>query len=133
MFILGWKGTLKRISVKTVKKMQEIYDCNPKNIICCMSPSIRKDHFEVDEDVYEMFRNEFKDLEKYSKDIYEKNNDKWNIDTILINRLILQKEGLLDENVLDSGICSMCNKDSIHSYRAMGEKSGRATQIISII
>ena len=60
----GWKGTLKRISVKAVEKMQEEYGCNPSDIICCMCPSIRKCHFEVDEDVYKMFFEEFKDLKE---------------------------------------------------------------------
>ena len=32
----GWKGTLQRISVETVKKMKEDYGCEPKDIICCI-------------------------------------------------------------------------------------------------
>ena len=51
----GWRGTLQEISVKAVKKMQEGYGCNPNDIIVCICPSIRKCHFEVDRDVYEMF------------------------------------------------------------------------------
>lgn len=127
----GWRGTLKRISEKTIKKMVKEYECNPENIICCMSPSIGKDHFEVDEDVYNLFFKEFKKL-PHLEDIFEQKNDKWHIDTILINKEILKKQGLKEENIIDSGICSVCNKDIIHSYRAHGENSGRATQIISI-
>ena len=41
----GWKGTVQRISTETVKKMIEIYKCNPQDIICCICPSIRKCHF----------------------------------------------------------------------------------------
>lgn len=151
----GWRGTLQRISVKAVEKMQKQYGCNPEDIICCMSPSIGKDHFEVDEDVYKMFFEEFKDLlntEKsdnlntlnktlnlsssnntnLSESILEKNGDKWHIDTVLINRKILLQKGLKEKNIVDSGICSVCNKDIIHSYRAYGEKAGRATQIIAM-
>ena len=47
----GWKGTLQRISVKTVEKMVNELGCKPENIICCICPSIRKCHFEVDKDV----------------------------------------------------------------------------------
>ena len=127
----GWRGTLKRISEKTVKKMVKEYGCNPENIICCMSPSIRKDHFEVDEDVYELFFEEFKKL-NHLENIFEQKNDKWHIDTIQINREILKVQGLKEENIIDSGICSVCNKEIIHSYRAHGGNAGRATQIISI-
>jgi len=127
----GWKGTLQRISVKTVEKMKNEYGCNPRDIICCVCPSIRKCHFEVDKDVYEMFENEFKDL-KQIDEIIEKKNDKWNIDTILINRVILKEAGLLEENIIDSGICSVCNKDIIHSFRAEGANYGLSTAIISL-
>lgn len=128
----GWRGTIKRISVKTIEKMKEEYNCNPQDIICCMSPSIRKCHFEVDNDVYQIFKNEYKDLKNFDE-LAIKNNDKWNIDTIEINRTILKNAGLKKENIIDSGICSVCNKNLIHSYRGMGEEAGRATQIISLI
>lgn len=128
----GWRGTIKRISVKTIEKMKEEYDCNLQDIICCMSPSIRKCHFEVDNDVYQIFKNEFKDLKNFDE-LAIKNNNKWNIDTIEINRTILKNTGLKKENIIDSGICSVCNKNLIHSYRGMGEEAGRATQIISLI
>ena len=126
----GWRGTLKRISEKTVNKMVKEYGCNPKDIICCMSPSIRKDHFEVDNDVYNLFYEEFKMLPN-TENIFEQKNNKWHIDTIQINKDILKVQGLKEANIIDSGICSVCNKDIIHSYRAHGENAGRATQIIA--
>ena len=155
----GWRGTLQRISVKALEKMEKVYGCNPKNIICCMSPCIGKDHFEVGEDVYKMFYDEFKDLNdtynpknsgdlsgtsklsdlrhsnnsRFLEKISEQNGDKWHIDTILINRKILLQKGLKEENIIDSGICSVCNKDIIHSFRAHREKAGRATQIITMV
>jgi copper oxidase (laccase) domain-containing protein len=42
--------------------MQKEYGSNPKDIICCICPSIRKCHFEVEKDVQTLFENEFKDL-----------------------------------------------------------------------
>lgn len=129
----GWKGTLQKISVKAVEKMQEEFDCNPKDIICCMCPSIRKCHFEVEKDVYEMFYNEFSNLKEIDKIIEkDKIREKWHIDTILINRIILKEVGLLDENIIDSKLCSVCNKDYIHSFRAEGNGYGLATAIISL-
>ena len=135
----GWRGTLQRISVKTVEKMQKRCNCNPADIICCMSPSIRRDHFEVEEDVYKMFYNEFKELKYEEEKIYEcankindLKNNKYYIDTILINRLILKNAGLKPENIIDSRICSVCNKDIVHSYRVEGENYGLATQIITL-
>ena len=131
----GWKGTLQRISVKTVEKMINKFNCNPKDIICCICPSIRKCHFEVDRDVKDLFEKEFQDLDiSKSKDIMEKQleNKKWNIDTVLINKLILKKEGLLDENIIDSGLCSVCNCDLIHSFRVEKEGYGLSTALIEL-
>ena len=59
----GWKGTLKRIVVQAVNKMINEFGSKPKDIICCICPSIRKCHFEVSQDVKELFQNEFGDLE----------------------------------------------------------------------
>ena len=132
----GWKGTLQRISVKTVEKMINEFNSKPEDIICCICPSIRKCHFEVDRDVKEMFENEFKDLNiNKNIDIMEKQKDKekWNIDTILINRIILEKTGLKAENIIDSGLCSVCNKELIHSFRVEKEGYGLNTAIISLI
>ena len=131
----GWKGTLQRISVKTVGKMQKEFNCKPENIICCICPSIRKCHFEVDKDVKEMFEKEFEDLRiSKSIDIMEKQKDKekWNIDTVLINKIMLEQKGLKPENIIDSGICSVCNSDLIHSYRVEKQGYGLNTAIISL-
>lgn len=127
----GWKGTLQRISVETVRKMKIDYECEPQNIICCICPSIRKCHFEVDSDVKELFYNEFKDL-KQINEIVERtnNNSKWHIDTVLINKIILLEEGLKEENIFDCGICSVCNKNLIHSFRVEKQNYGLETALI---
>ena len=73
----GWKGTLQRISIKTVQKMVKEFECKPEDIICCICPSIRKCHFEVDKDVKDLFEEEFKDLNiSQNTDIMEKQKDK---------------------------------------------------------
>ena len=129
----GWRGTLKRISINAVNKMKEKYGCKIEDIICCMLPSIRKCHFEVEQDVYEMFYNEFQDLDNLNEIIEKKNEEnKWYIDTILINKTILKRIGLTKENIIDCGICSVCNKDIIHSFRAEGAGYGLSTAIITL-
>lgn len=129
----GWKGTVQRIAIKTVQKMQEEYGCNPQDIICCISPSIRKCHFEVEADVKELFEKEFTDIE-ISNEIIEETvpNKKWHIDTVLINTILLKRVGLLEENIIDSKLCSVCNKEQIHSYRVEKEGYGVETAIIGL-
>ena len=80
-----------------------------------------------------MFEKEFKDLENLNNIIEEKiPNTKWNIDTVLINKMLLEKQGLKKENIIDSGICSVCNSDIIHSYRVEKNGYGLNTALISL-
>lgn len=129
----GWKGTVQRISVKTVKKMKKEFDCQPQDIICCICPSIRKCHFEVDREVKKIFEKEFQDIDNIEEMIQETiPNEKWHIDTIKINQILLQEEGLKIENIIDSGICSVCHSDIIHSYRVEKQGYGLNTALIEL-
>ncbi len=133
----GWQGTYKLISKNTVENMVDKYGCNVKDIICCIGPSIRKCHFEVDEDLAEKFYEKFKYLSNIDDIIFkgktEQNKQKYNIDTVLINTTILQQIGLKEDNIIDCGLCTVCNSDKFHSYRVDKELSGRNTGIIVLI
>lgn len=123
----GWRGTVQKIAAKTVDKMQELYNCNPKDIICCISPSIRKCHFEVDDDVKNIFERNFKNISKFiSKE------DKWHIDTVRLNIEMLREKGLNQENIVDSKICTVCNSNWIHSYRGSNKHNGLEMGIIEL-
>ena len=129
----GWKGTLQKISIEAVKKMEEEYNCNPNDIICCICPSIRKCHFKVHKDVQEPYYNEFKNLEKIDELIVPiPGEDRWSIDTVEINKIILEQKGLKAENIIDCRICSVCNSDQIHSFRVEKEGYGLGTAIIEL-
>ena len=128
----GWKGTLQKISVEAVLKMQKEYECNPKDIICCICPSIRKCHFEVHQDVKDPYYDQFKNLKGIEKIILPIGEDKWTIDTVEINKIILQEVGLKKENIIDSEICSVCNSDLVHSYRVEKQGFGLATALIEL-
>lgn len=129
----GWRGTLQRISVETINKMKSQYGCNPADIICCICPSIRKCHFKVHKDVQEPFYNEFKELKEINEIIVPvENENRWSIDTVRINQIILEQVGLKKENIIDCGICSVCNSDLIHSYRVEKEVYGLETALIEL-
>lgn len=132
----GWRGTVQKIGQKAVCKMVEDYGSMPANIIACIGPCIGKCHFEVDEDVKENFEKTFNYLGR-NDDIIEKNKiidgkQKYHIDTTLINRLILEEVGIKPENIIESGICTVCNSKYMHSYRAMGNNAGRNATVISL-
>ena len=127
----GWRGSLQEIVIKTVKQMQKTYQSNPEDIICCICPSIRKCHFEVDDDVKDLFYHKFKYLPNIDQ-IIERKNSKYHIDTILLNKTLLLNLGLKEENIIDSNICSVCHSNQINSYRIDKENYKLSTAIISL-
>lgn len=132
----GWKGTFQKIAVNAVNKMIEEYSSNPKDIICCICPSIRKCHFEVEKEVKDMCEEIFSYTNQIDRIIEYAGKkdgvDKWVIDTVLINKIILEDCGLEPQNIIDSGICSVCNCDMVHSYRVEGKEYGLCSAIISM-
>ena len=129
----GWRGTIGKIGKLAVDKMHMEYGCNPSDIICCIGPSIHKCSFVVEEDVKELYENNFK-----SKDIIEKGPvvdgvQKYYIDSVLANKELLIDCGLKDENIIDSGICTVCNEDKFHSYRAHKNDAGRNLSIMCLL
>ena len=129
----GWRGTFQKIGEKTVNKMINNYKCNPEDIYCFFCPCIRKCHFEVDEDVKILCENIFNFLDTkefiFKGDIVE-GRQKYFIDTVLINKILFKKLGIQEKNMIDSNICSVCNKEKVHSYRVEKDKMKIATSII---
>ncbi len=132
----GWRGTFKKIGEVAILKMIEEYKCNPEDIEVYIWPSIRKCHFEVDEEVKLECENIFgftKRVEEFIKigEIKE-GKQKYFIDTVLINKILFLNRGIKESNIYDCEICSVCNSDKIRSYRAEGKEFKLATSIISL-
>lgn len=124
----GWKGTYNRILENALRSMHEYYGCSYKDIMIFICPSIRECHFEVDSDVFEIFDKRFK---KYPNIIRTRGN-KWLIDTVLINKYMSLDLGVREDNIYDSEICTVCNKDEINSFRAHKANFGVNAAIIGM-
>ena len=110
----GWRGTLQKIALNGVWKMVEEFNSKPVDLICVICPSIRQDHFEVDRDVYEEFKNAFPQI---VDEITIRHGNKYDIDTVRCNTWMLEKAGVNTENIIDCGLCAVCHADLINSYR----------------
>ena len=132
----GWRGTLQAVRKKAVEKMIQEYGSNPQDIICCICPCIKQCCFEVEEEVKNLFQKGYTDLDNIDKIIQKgeviEGKQKYYIDTTEINKQLLKHVGLKEENIIDSGICTMCHPKQFHSYRVDKEKSGRNAAIISV-
>lgn len=117
----GWRGTNKKILIKTVSKMKEEFNSNPEYMFAFFGPSISQKNYEVGEEVAELFD------EKYL--LFE--SGKIFLDTIKPNLDFLIDSGMKRENIELSGFCSYEN-NFLHSYRREGKQSGRAWGIIAM-
>ena len=122
------------IIVIIVSKLLEQFKHNEyvKSIIYCLKPAGCGLLAAVG---VNMFLNEFKELgEENLKEIIEEKviGQKWNIDTVLINKKIKKNIGVKEENIIDSKICSVCHSDLIHSYRVEKEGYGLGTALIEL-
>ena len=77
----GWAGTIKKISLKAVKLLQEKFNSNLEDLIVCIGPSIRKCCFSSED---QNFKKKFTDIwnfeEKYM--YYEENMKRFHVDLV---------------------------------------------------
>lgn len=107
----GWKGTLNNIIIDAINLIINNYHSQKENIYIYMYPSIHKCHFEVDEDVYQKFLDNYPFVNKFTT---QKNN-KYYLDLPEIIKYNLEHIGIT--NIIKSNICTYCYHDSFHSYR----------------
>ncbi len=125
----GWRSTLSNISKATIDTMKAEFGCEPKDIIVGVGASICYDCFEVEQDVLQMFLNEY----EFAKNLYkEKGQGKFLIDLkkIIQNQLLL--EGVLENNIDITDVCTMCTKDMFFSHRLHGTKRGSQMAFIQM-
>lgn len=119
----GWRGTAAKLVSKTILKMQEAFDSNPKNLIAGIAPSISCEYFEVGDEVVEAFEKAGFPID----DIGYRNAEtgKIHLNLWLANELLLFKCGIPIENIETAGLCTYSNPDLLFSARRQGIDSGR--------
>jgi len=124
----GWRGTVENIAAETVDKLIDAYGSMPKDIIAAIGPSICSSCFEVGDEVKEKFEEKIKWSGKYCAKI----NGKWHIDLKGIIFEALLNKGIPENNIFNSGICTMCNKHMFFSHRGEKGKTGSMAAVIKL-
>ncbi|MDO8549401.1 MAG: peptidoglycan editing factor PgeF [Ignavibacteria bacterium] len=117
----GWRGTEKKILLKTLKKLEE-FSCSTENIVAYIGPSISKNIYEVGKEVAELF----------DKKYIEGKGSKFFLDVAGVNLDILLNSGVRKNNIQVSQLCTFAMEDILHSYRRDGERSGRSLAVIAM-
>ena len=127
----GWRGTVGQIAKKTVEKMQENYQTDPKDCLASIGPAIGKCCYEIGDEVADKFKAIFaQDSAQILK--YHQNKQKYHLDLWKANALMLEKAGLLPSNIDMANTCTCCNHDVFFSYRADSGKTGRIACILAL-
>jgi len=120
----GWRGTVKRISVKAAEKMMREYGSKAEDIVCAIGPSIQIDCFEVGDDVAEIFIREF------GADAAEKYGDRYHVSMQRAIKKQLNDIGIY--NIDDCGICTCCSSDLLFSHRKTNGRRGNLGAFIRL-
>ncbi|MGM0436869.1 MAG: peptidoglycan editing factor PgeF [Bacillota bacterium] len=124
----GWKGTLKKIAVKVIRKMKIEFNSENENCLIAIGPAISKDYYEVDKKIINKFKNEFSYIDEVT--VY-KGKGRYLLDLPKLNKIMLIKEGIMAENITESKMCTYSDKENFYSYRRDQGKTGRMASIIT--
>ncbi len=120
----GWKGTKANIVSKTVQKMIEVFDSNPKEILAGIAPSIGSCCYEVGEDVAGHF---FTTPKSFTKE-----GEKYMLNLPYLNQKQLLDAGIEESNIEMSNTCTACDVERFFSYRKEKGCSGRFMSMIGL-
>lgn len=119
----GWRGTADRLPEKVVAFMISTYGSLPKDLLVAMAPSISLRNFEVGNEVVTAFRNAQFDISRIAEK--NKSTQKYHIDLSLSNKIMLKEQGIPDQNIEISGLCTFEHADTFFSARRQTVFSGR--------
>ena len=146
----GWRGTLQRITSKTVGKMQMRFGTKPANLLAAVGPAIGGCCYEVGTEVAVQFKSQFANAHEWFDELRtgdEPNPLQWLnqmppghqpppqnvfLDLKKANRAQLLDTGIRSENIFVSDLCTACRRDLLFSYRKEGAATGRLMAVIGI-
>lgn len=120
----GWKGTYSLIVSKTIDKMRNAYGSAPADMKVFIGPNMRGCCYEVSEEL----------VLKFMESDYYKDTDAFQGRKLSMEKCILRQlenQGVHDENIKVTGLCTSCSKVELYSYRG-GEKDKRLFSFIYI-
>ena len=118
----GWRGTASGIGLQMVREFSK-RGADPAGIQVAIAPSIGGCCYEVDHRVVAALT---KILPHPSKEVLRPiGMDKWKLDLRQANRELLIKEGVQEDHIQVTHLCTSCRSDLFYSYRRGAGRVGR--------
>lgn len=125
----GWRGTAASILSKTVARMADALGTHRDTLTAVIGPSIGACCFETDADVPTAMETQ---LGGWVQSMITEKGAKFHVDLQQINAMQLQKAGLSEENIINSGICTCCEREVFWSHRATNGHRGVQGAVICL-
>ena len=126
----GWRSSAKRIVAQALTIMQDAYGTDPADCHAAIGPGIRGCCYEVDEPVVARVQVASR---AWPSCLTRARGDRWMLDLAQLNRAFLLELGCGPERVVDTGLCTGCQRDRFYSYRAEKPKTGRMMSVIALL
>jgi YfiH family protein len=128
----GWRGTMGRITERSIADLMQGFGVNPRNCIVALGPAACGECYEVGRDVIDAYKREFRYWRKLLLNF--KDNGKAHLDIYAANVHQLMLCGVTPDRIYVAPWCTMHNNDLFYSYRQEGKGgpgvSGRALSVI---
>jgi len=128
----GWKGTASSIAKEGVRRLQQIFNVVPRNLLCGVGPSIGPCCFKVDPStanaILQTLASHLQQRVIYKTD---STGDLY-LDLGQINGLQLEEIGVLKQNIHQANMCTCCMDSHFFSYRRDKEAAGRMLGIFNL-
>ena len=122
----GWRGTYGNIAGEMVDIMTDKYGCEVVDIKTIIGPSVSVDNYEVSYDLIEKFS--ALEVQGYYKEV----DGKYYLDLWKLNKELLKKCGILEDNIKIIDFCTVRDNDKFFSYRLDNATSKRIGTIIQL-
>lgn len=125
----GWKGTVGRIGEAAVRKMKDVFRCDPADLLVGIGPSIGPCCYEVDAPLIDKLSSEFS---WWQDVITETKEGRKFLDLWKTNFKVMTEAGVKTDNIDMAEICTCCNQEMLFSYRGSGGITGRMGAFIML-
>ena len=123
----GWRGAAAGIVYKTVRRMQETFGTDPRDLRAAIGAAIGPCCFETDADVPRALRDA---LGRAAEPYITRRGQKWHVDLKGVNARWLEKAGVTQIDVCPD--CTACRPDLYWSHRRMGQARGAQIAMICL-
>ncbi len=120
----GWRGTVERIAAKTVAKMEADYGSRAEDIQVAMGMGIRQKSYQVGAEVVEAFVEAGFERDDVAM-VDPEDAKRFRLDVAAANKIQLLEQGVLEENLWDSGLDTYEDSNRFYSHRRDKGLTGR--------